>query len=306
MSTRERSELRGAVVRLALQFTALIIVLLALMGGLMYSGVAARADESDNRKLEGATLVDAPRDAPLDVFVAISGNGQLAVSRNMPTGLPDTGAINRVQASHGSERGTVQVAGRSYAVLTAFHDGRVAQAAVDRHESQEEADRLIMALAVAGGAAAVLGALASVWMATRAMHPLAESLALQRRFVADASHELRTLLTLLSTRAQLLRRKLTAQGAALPPDELATGVERIVQDPKLLTGVLDDLLMSADPRSSAEHEPVNLADVASNAVALTGAEAHKRSIRLECSSPSDPVTVHGSAVSLGCAPRGFP
>jgi two-component system OmpR family sensor kinase len=299
VTTRDQSEFRRAVTRLAIQFTALIVTLLALMGGLLYSVVTTGARESDNRKLAAATLIDSPRDAPLDVFVAILNNGQLTLSRNMPAGLPDTSAINRVLASHRSETGTSQVAGRNYAVLTAFHDGRVAQAAVDGHESQEEADRLVLAMSSTGAAAAVLAALVSVWMAGRALRPLAESLALQRRFVADASHELRTPLTLLSTRAQMLRRKLTSPGAQPGPEEVADGVERIVEDSKLLTGILDDLLISADPRAAADYEPVNLGSIGAGAAALAEAEAQKRAIRLESHFPSAPVTVRGSEVSLG-------
>ncbi|QCP00178.1 HAMP domain-containing histidine kinase [Arthrobacter sp. 24S4-2] len=299
MTTRDQSEFRRAVTRLSIQFTALIVAILALMGGLLYSIVTTAASESDNRKMAAATLIDSPRDAPLDVFVAIFNNGQLAVSRNMPAGLPDTSAISRVLASHRSETGTSQVGGRSYAVLTAFHDGRVAQAALDRHESQEEADRLVLAMSTTGAAAAVLAALVSVWMAGRALRPLAESLALQRRFVADASHELRTPLTLLSTRAQMLRRKLTRPGAGPAPEEVADGVEGIVEDAKLLTGILDDLLISADPRAAADYEPVNLGSIGANATALAEAEAQKRSILLESKFPSVPVTVRGSEVSLG-------
>ncbi|MCB5282707.1 putative sensor histidine kinase TcrY [Arthrobacter sp. ES1] len=287
------------MVRLAVQFAALIVVLLALMGGLMLSVVAAGADEADNRKLVGATLIDSTRDAPLDVFLAISSNGQLSVSRNMPAGLPDVAAISRVSVAGGSERGKVQVAGRTYAVLTAFHDGRVVQAAVDQRERQEESDRLILALVVAGAAAAVLAAAASVWMARRAMLPLVESVALQRRFIADASHELRTPLTLLSTRAQLLRRRLMGSGAAPAPQEIAKGVEGIVNDSKLLTGILDDLLMAADPRGAADFTPVNLCVVGGGAAALAGGQAESQSLRLETEFPQEPVVVRGSAVSLG-------
>jgi DNA-binding response OmpR family regulator len=224
-----------------------------------------------------------------------------AGSVRVPGGMLDVGG-RTVTAGNGtvvvlSERGTVEVAGRSYAVLTAFHDGRVVQAAVDQRERQEEADRLMLALVVAGAAAAVLAAGASVWMARRAMRPLVESMALQRRFIADASHELRTPLTLLSTRAQLLRRRVTGPAAAPAPEEIAKGIEGIVEDSKRLTGILDDLLMAADPHGSADYTPVNLCAV--GAGALAGGQAESQSLRLDTDFPAGPVTVRGSAVSLG-------
>ncbi|MDQ6754089.1 MAG: HAMP domain-containing histidine kinase [Actinomycetota bacterium] len=294
----ERSELRRTVTRLAAQFTILILVLLALMGALLYSIVAAGSAESVSRTLTDATLIDSPADAPLGVFVAISSNNALTVSRNAPAGLPDTAAISRVLASHATERVTLEVAGRPYSVLTTFRNGRVVQAAIDQHEGPEELGRLVQALVIAGAAAAVLAAVCSVWMARRAMHPLVQSLALQRRFVADASHELRTPLTLLSTRAQLLRRKLAGAGPPAANTEVAAGVERIVEDARSLTGILDDLLVSADPRGAAEHAPVDLGTVADRAVDISGDEARSRQIRLERIGSPAPVTVLGSEISL--------
>ena len=76
---------------------------------------------------------------------------------------------------------------------------------LDQHQERE---RIIGALALAGGAGLVLATLAAVVLARRAVSPMAQALESQRRFVADAGHELRTPLTLLSTRAQLLARRI--------------------------------------------------------------------------------------------------
>jgi signal transduction histidine kinase len=298
VSERDDSELRRAVIGLAAQFTILILVLLALMGALLYSIVSAGSAESVSRTLTDATLIDSPTDAPLGVFVAISVNNQLTVSRNAPPGLPDTAAMSQVQASRGSEQASVQVSGRPYSVLTVFRNGRVVQAAIDQHEGREELGRLVQALVIAGAAAAVLAAGCSVWMARRAMRPLAQSLALQRRFVADASHELRTPLTLLSTRAQLLVRKVAGTGQARADVELAGGLERIVQDTRLLTGILDDLLVSADPRIAVDLTPVDLCSVADSAVESSGHGARNQGIALERTGSGTPVTVLGSPMAL--------
>ncbi|MFI5086598.1 MAG: sensor histidine kinase [Actinomycetales bacterium] len=298
MTSRDGADLRRAVTGLAAQFTVLILVLLALMCGLLYSIVAAGSAESENRTLTNATLIDSPADAPLGVFVAIAGAGGLTVSRNAPAGLPDTAAIGRVAASRSTERRTVRVSGHPFTVLTTFRDGRVVQAAIDQHEGAEELGRLVQSMMIAGAAAAVLAAVFSVWMARRAMRPLAQSLTLQRRFVADASHELRTPLTLLSTRAQLLRRKLTGGGTAPARAELAGGIERIVEDTRLLTDILDDLLVAADPRKTADHVPVDLRKAAEAAVGLAAGDARSRAIGLELTGLQAPVTVLGSEISF--------
>lgn len=296
MNTRDAAELRHAVVRLALQFTTLIVVLLALMGVLLYSIVAAGTAEALDESLVNATRVDSPHDAPPGVYVAVYREGELSVSPAMPAGLPDVDAMNRVAGSQTDEQTGFSAGGRDYEVLTTIHDDRVVQAAVDTHEGSESLDRLIWAIVVAVAGAAVVSAATSVWMARRAMRPMVESLALQRRFVADASHELRTPLTLLSTRAQLLRRKLLGPGLA--PEEVSEEVDRIVQDSKLLTGILDDLLISADPREAVDHTAVDVREVAHHAVAVAAPQAQQKSIQLEAAGAAGPVMVQGSPVAL--------
>lgn len=296
MNSRDAAELRHAVVRLTLQFTALIVVLLALMGGLLFSIVAASTAEAMNKSLVSATQIDSPHDAPPGVYVAVSHEGRLSASPAMPVGLPDLAAMNRVAATQSDEKVSLSIAGRSYEVLTAFRGDRVVQAAVDAHEGGEALARLVWAIVVAVAAAAAVSAAASVWMARRAMRPMVESLALQRRFIADASHELRTPLTLLSTRAQLLRRKLLGPGLA--PEEVSAEVDRIVQDSKLLTGILDDLLISADPREAVDHTAVDVRGVAHHAVAVAAPLAQQKSIQLEAAGATGPVMVQGSPLAL--------
>ncbi|MEO8222412.1 MAG: HAMP domain-containing sensor histidine kinase [Specibacter sp.] len=249
-----------------------------------------------DKSLVNATRVDSPHDAPPGVYVAVVHEGGLSVSPAMPAGLPDMAAMNRVASSQTDEQAGFSAGGRHYEVLTTIHDGRVVQAAVDTHQGRESLVRLVWAIVVAVAAAAVVSAAASVWMAMRAMRPMVESLALQRRFVADASHELRTPLTLLSTRAQLLRRKLLAP--ALAPGEVSEEVDRIVQDSKLLTGILDDLLISADPRESVDHTAVDVRGVANHAVAAAAPQAQQKSLLLGLAGATGPVMVQGSPVAL--------
>lgn len=299
MNTRDRSELRRAVLRLALQFTAVIVIVLVLVGALVYAIVAAGLQESSNKTLAGATLIDSPSDAPVGVFVAMYDDGQLVESRDIPNGLPDNAAIKRVAATKLKELSVVKAAGRAYSVLTIQRSDRIIQAAIDQHEGQEELNRLMLAMLTAVGTSAVLAAGLSLVMARRAMRPMAESLALQRRFVADASHELRTPLTLLSTRAQLLRRKFESETPNALQKEVTSGLGALVEDAKMLTGILDDLLLSADPRESVGHSTRNLVAIAAHATALAEPEAHRRSIRLSRSSFPEVINVRGSEVALG-------
>lgn len=297
MSGSGERELRRASLGLALQFAGLILVLFAVLGGVVYAIVAAGQAEATARALKAASMVDSPHDVAQGSLVTLRDGSGVHSSPDLPTGLPDQGAIDRVQRSGVDETSTIDSGGRSYRVLTTTHNGRVVQAAVSLREQQEELARLVTGLVVSGVLAAIAAAGVSMLMARRAMRPLADALSLQRRFVADASHELRTPLTLLSTRAQLVRRRLadTADGGDDPA--VAEGIDEIVADSRALTEIVEDLLIAADPREDAHREQVDLAELADAAVRSAQAKAAERGVALEARA-SGPVIVSGAPVSL--------
>lgn len=296
MSTTDDRELRRAVRRLGMQFTALIAVLFLVLGALVYGLVSRSADESLDRTLQDATQVDSPRDLPSGVWVAIiDDDGDPArSSRGSPDGLPDTAALEQVAASGQALSSEVSADGHTFRVLTTLDHGRLVQVAVDEHEAREELSRLLTALVAAGLAALVVSAVAATWMARRAIRPLADALSLQRRFVADASHELRTPLTLLSTRAQLLRRR-------VPPSEesgtLGAGLAEIVQDARDLTATLEDLLIAADPRELNDFEDIDLIASIRDVAATFTTESMDRGIELEVPDAA-PVVISGARAAL--------
>ncbi len=131
--------------------------------------------------------------------------------------------------------------GEPYRVLVADKpQGRVV--ALLALESYEEGrSRLLLSL----GAAELAGILASIAVAIlltrRSIRPLTHALALQRRFVADASHELRAPLTVLHTRIQLLARRF-GDGDA---HEAKEQIDALAADTRALGEVIEDLLASA-------------------------------------------------------------
>ncbi len=311
---RDALELRRASTRLAWQFGVLILVLVTGLGLVVYGIVAASQNEAARRTLMAASHIDSPRDAPPSVFVTIvpapggtsgaggpggSGGpaGQILSSPNLPSGLPDEAAIASVQRTGTPTESTQSLAGSTFLIQTSAHDGTTVQVALDLHEQQDELQRLTWALVFSGALAAIAAGAISVWMSRRAMRPMADALALQRRFVADASHELRTPLTLLSTRAQLLRRRANDPSAEAIGD-VSAGIEEIVQDSRALTEILEDLLIAADPRESAEREPVELTELADEIVHGIDHEAEARGLSLSRLGSVDSVRIDGTRVSI--------
>jgi len=293
MSTPEVVELRRTSRRLAVSFAALMVALVLVIGGVVFAVVIAGQNESIRQSLIDAEHLDSTRDAAPGIYIAIVEDGHTVISPDAPAGFPDERALSRTIGTGEPVDSTAIFAGREFAVRTDSDSGRVVQVAVDRHESQEELQRLAVAFAAAALVAVAASGFAAAWMSRRAMRPMAQALALQRRFVADASHELRTPLTLLSTRAQLLRRRVPDEDRAL-----ALGVDEVVQDSKALTEILDDLLISADPRTPAEQTDVDLTAIAADAVRSMKTEASDRDITIVRSGVEGPVIVKGARIAL--------
>lgn len=108
----------------------------------------------------------------------------------------------------------------------------------------------------------LLGLVAAV-AARRSVRPLGEALRRQRNFVADASHELRTPLTTLTSRIQVLQRRLDRG------ERVDEGLTELRQDADMMADVLNDLLIAAESESHAGED----ADLASAATAAVSAMA---------------------------------
>jgi two-component system, OmpR family, sensor kinase len=105
-----------------------------------------------------------------------------------------------------------------------------------------------------------------------------------RRFVADASHELRTPITSIRGYSELFRR-----GAESRPADLAKSMEAIEAEAARMGVLVDDLLLLArlDQGRRLERELVDLARVATDAVEAARAVEPDRSINLEAGGPAE-------------------
>ncbi|MCK2241146.1 MULTISPECIES: cell wall metabolism sensor histidine kinase WalK [unclassified Crossiella] len=112
-----------------------------------------------------------------------------------------------------------------------------------------------------------------------------------RRFVGDASHELRTPIATIRGYAELFRR-----GAASRPDDLALAMRRIESEAERMGVLVDELLLLArlDQGRPLEREPVDLTALAADAVADANTVSG-HDFRLDAASP---VVVTGDATRL--------
>ena len=121
-----------------------------------------------------------------------------------------------------------------------------------------------------------------------ALDRLASELGRRRRFIADAAHELRTPLAVVSLRVEALQDETDKQ-------ELRRGVGRLVH---LVSTMLDVERLSLSAR---DRQPVDLAAVARDVVADLAPTAIKSGYDLSLEARDAPVVVHGDANAISRA-----
>jgi signal transduction histidine kinase len=164
----------------------------------------------------------------------------------------------------------------------------VVQAAQSREAVTETVERLIFAL--------VLAAAGGFFMSRRAMRPVQEAFGRQRTFIADASHELKTPLTLIRADAEVLSRGIDDPDKTSDNREL---VDDLLDETDRMNAVLSDLLLLArlDARKvSVSREPFDLALVLSETSERFAVRARAEGKNLE-------VHHSGKLPARGDAPR---
>lgn len=286
--------LRRTALRMGLQSALVVAVTVVLLCGVAVLMVL-RDQHTQEANLMATAIAQADDvdDPPDGMWLVLQRGSQRAVSRGVPPGLPEGGDLTATAADGVTRDRDVHLDEAEYAVRTQKRgDTVVVQAIMDLRAAHAARDRLVEALVATGLAGLVIAGVAGVWFGRRAVTPLAEALAMQRRFVADAGHELRTPLTLLSTRAQLLRRRARSADPAM----LESDVDDLMADAAQLTDILEDLLLAADPRQEVPRQPVDLVALVRQAVTAAGPAAAERGVRLKVD--SEPVTVTGYEAGL--------
>jgi len=292
----EDQRLRRTAWRIGLQTAAGVAVTVLVLASVATLVVLHSQREAQNTLMRAAIQrADDVVDPPAGVWLIVLKGGSLSASPGLPSGLPDTAQLTASAEHRTSSTRDVRVHGREYRVRTQPYgrDGAI-QVVLDLHSDHEERARLWQALLLVGALGLVLAAAAGAWLARRSVAPLAASLALQRRFVADAGHELRTPVTLLSTRAQLIRRRARQHA---DPAVLETGLDSLVHDAETLTELLDDLLLAADPRERPTTERVDLARLTAEVAEAVRPAADERGVTVAVHVADHPYAI-GTPVSL--------
>ena len=139
--------------------------------------------------------------------------------------------------------------------------------------------RVVLYLAL-GSLAAILFAFgAGLWLADKALDPIRRNVASQKRFVSDASHELRTPVTIIQTAAEAILRS----RETVPPrvQRLAADISNESQQLGRLVADLGVLAQAGTRQAQMQMEEVSVDQLLENALASARLLARPFDVRLE-------------------------
>jgi signal transduction histidine kinase len=224
-------------------------------------------------------------------FLVLDPQGQLLANPSgVPLGgLPDEAAVNAARTS-GSDVRTVEVqAGPVRLETVPIGSASAPQGWVQAgyvltlHETQSR--ELVVAIVIVGLLGLLGAALVTLWITGRALVPIRQAFATERRFVADASHEIRTPTAIIRASAEVLQREelVRPEGRDLAED--------IVSEADRLGRLVEELLaLAASERGTlaVDRRPTDLAEVASATVRRAGPLAAEQGLVLDGPDGTDP------------------
>ncbi|NUT90721.1 MAG: HAMP domain-containing histidine kinase [Saccharothrix sp.] len=293
----ERAVVRRARLRISALVASAITVVVAFVGGIAYVVMVQAQEAQVTRELRYNARYGAPSTPPGCTWLFVLKDGVLDDGLLVvPPGFPLHEDIDAVRSSGEPVERALQLNGTQYLVLTQpGQDGATVQAVFDTRYQLADRRHLVLALGIAELAGLVAAAVTGMRVGRGTVAPLAEALARQRRFVTDASHELRTPIARAYTRVQLLAR---LAAAADLPDDHREGLAKLARSIRVLGDVVDDLLLSARLDERSDGRSVDLAALAEAVVEAEGEQAAERRITVAVRRPTGPLVVSGVETAL--------
>ena len=218
-------------------------------------------------------------------YVALANDGRVRFASSMaePLGIPHGGLAEETILSRELVKREIPVPGEDVWVASAPVMGRygvvgVVQVARSPRVVRDMVNNLVFVLVPVGLGALGLATVGGLFVSRRAMRPVRRAFERQRTFIADASHELKTPLTLIRADAEVLSR-------GLSKDDDRELVEDILQETDRTSAILSDLLVLARldaGKLEVSGKPFDLAVILAGAADRFEARAAGEGIRILC------------------------
>ncbi len=293
--------------RLTLGYVGILALILVLFGAIVVVSFSQQLTAQQDELLEqkaGAEASSLLSSGSMNYDTRANAESNIAVIAVLPDGSIGTDFLDPDSSASSLGlpfEGLAQKAGQEKKIVSETVDGpdgpvrvlsmplfsgsgeamTVVQAAQTRRVVRDTVNRLTFVLVPLGLLALLLASVGGRYMSRRAMQPVREAFERQRAFVADASHELKTPLTLIRADAEVLSRGLMDPDHRELADDLLGETDR-------MNAVLSDLLLLTRLDAGklvVSQEPFALAAVIVETADRFAARAAAKEIRLEVDAP---------------------
>ncbi|MDR0357330.1 MAG: HAMP domain-containing histidine kinase [Clostridiales Family XIII bacterium] len=244
-----------------------------------------QADAGGDFYIKG--IPDLPMDYSRSFVVNINARGKI-ISVFSRIDLDQSEYLKAVRLAERSEKdmGRIKFAGSKWQyIVTGANRESLVFLNVDDYE--QALSRLLFSMAILGGCVLATIFFLSYRFANRAIRPVEESIEKQRRFVADASHELKTPLAIIYSNAEAI---LADENASVRSQR--KWVDRIEEESNRMRNLVDNLLYLAKTEDTAgEDAPFDLFAAAEDEVKRAEAILYERGVKLTMKKYAEAVVV---------------
>jgi signal transduction histidine kinase len=260
--------------------------------------LAQEARNTTKNILEGNKSEVLAAKSPEFGWIALDRDGQV-MDRNQtttPLGLPSEDLFQETLEGEEMVVATVQGTNGNARVVSIpmYESGEmvgVMQYARSLRRVQNTVSELILVLLPLGLGALGLAAVGGLYMAGRAVKPVREAFDRQRAFIADASHELKTPLTLVRIDTEVLQSNLENPDDRELADEVLAETDR-------MSAILSDLLTMARLDAGVldvARKPFDLSNLLKEEAERFRVRATRKAVRLEVQAPDELLACGDSA-----------
>ncbi len=197
-----------------------------------------------------------------------------------------------IKKSIDTGQGQFEYADRYFVVDSVDFDGGKFYAVYDRTNHHEQImDRLVQSLLLYCLSVVLAGLLAYL-LSAKTLYPVEEAIGKQRDLIANASHELKTPLTIISTNLEIVKSEQTLSA------EQNESIKAIDTQIERMQGLIQNMLeLSKLENAEIEKNPVNFSKVVNGACLEFEVMCFEKNLRLVCDVQDD-VIVEGEQASL--------
>lgn len=287
----------GILALILILFGVIVVVIFSQQATAQQDGLLQQKAEAETNSAVNGTepyaIVGATAEADIAV-VAVPPNGSVeanvlkTASSGSSLGLPFGELAQQAAQEEGMVAATVDGPDGPVRVVSVpvFDSGEmtaIIQAAQSRQVVWEIVDRLVLVLISVGLVALLLAGVGGLFISRRAMRPVRGAFDRQRAFVGNASHELKTPLTLIKLNAELVAREPTSPRNRKVIEDQLSEIDR-------MNTLVSDLLVLARldaDKFAVSRETFDLAKILAETADRFIMQAAEEEILLDIEVPSD-------------------